>query len=113
MVTSSTALMPSAQNKKQVPPGQLHLDKSNGWVNWKPYLPGQKKSTRLCWLPIELRGPISASHEGTFVVASQSTHQLSVIDFTSMLKSLYKLGFILPQPRPRLTPVGIYDCSMD
>jgi hypothetical protein len=93
VVTPRTALMPSAQTTQQALSGELHLDKSNGWIMWKSDAL-VLESTRLCWLPIELRGKISASHEGTFVLASESTHQLTIIDFAPMLKSLYEKGII-------------------
>jgi hypothetical protein len=95
VVPLSPALMPLAQNREQAPLGWLNLDEKDGWVKWKPYAPVQQASTRLCWLPIELRGPLFANHEGLFVVVSASTQQLTAIDFTSMLKNLFKSGFVL------------------
>jgi hypothetical protein len=95
VVTSSTTLMLSAQNRQQALFGKLDFDESNGWITWKPYVTTQEKTTKLCWLPIELRSNIFASHDGIFAVASSSTGQLTVIDFAPTLKSLYKSGFIL------------------
>jgi hypothetical protein len=87
--------MPSAQNKLQALSGRLYFNNHTGWITWNSYALAQEEVTRLCWLPIELRGDISNSREGMFVIASKSTHQLTVIDFTPMLKRLYKAGFVL------------------
>jgi hypothetical protein len=93
-IKSFTATMRSAQNKMISPSGNLAFDKSNGWIMWKSYADLQERRSRLCWLPAELRGEQFASHEGMFVIASGSTNQLIIIDFTPMLKSLYDQGFI-------------------
>jgi hypothetical protein len=95
VATLSTDPIPSAQDKQQAPLGKLYLNASNGWITWQPYVPAHERNSRLCWLPIELRGDIFTSHEGVFAVSSRSTHQLTVIDFSPMLKSLYAKGFIL------------------
>jgi hypothetical protein len=71
------------------------FDESSGWVSWKPFTQSRDHSTRLCWLPAELRGYMVASHEGVFALASRLTHQLTIIDFTPMLNSLYNMGFIV------------------
>jgi hypothetical protein len=94
MVTPSTSLISSAHNREQVVSDNLVLDESNGWITWASHAPGQEGSSSLCWLPIDLRGDVSACREGVFVVFSTSTHQLTVIGFTPMLTSLYEKGLI-------------------
>jgi hypothetical protein len=93
---SSTVPIQSLQDKTKAPSGSFSLDDRNGWIMWKSYASlAHEEKSRLCWVPVELRGDVSASREGTFVFASRSTHQLTVIDFTQMLKSLYRQGFLL------------------
>jgi hypothetical protein len=75
--------------------GDLSLEQSSGWIVWKSFMPRQEESLRLCWLPAELRGSRFACRKGVFVVASELTHQLTIIDFTPMLLSLWELGLIL------------------
>jgi hypothetical protein len=91
-VTMSTASMSSGQSRITKPLGDLSLEESSGWIVWNSFMHRQEESLRLCWIPAELRGYQSACHEGVFVVASDLTHQLTIIDFTPMLLSL---GLIL------------------
>jgi hypothetical protein len=95
VVITPTTLNPSAQHTQQTLYGKLHLDQSNGWIVWSPNVLTPEESIRLCFLPIGLRGKISASHESIFIVVSRLTHQLTVIDFAPMLESLCKKGFAL------------------
>jgi hypothetical protein len=95
VVIPSADPIPLAQDEQQTPLGKLHLDASNGWITWQPYVHALEGNSRICWLPIELRGEILTSHEGVFAVLSGSTHQLTIIDFAPMLKSLFAKGFIL------------------
>jgi hypothetical protein len=115
VASSSTALMLSTQNRRHEPLGRLYLDERSGWVKWRSYAFAEQGSIRLCWLPTDLRGFVSASHGGIFVVVSGTTQQFTVIDFTLMLKGLYESGLIsLSNPSaslPTAVPVGLQLCA--
>lgn len=72
------------------------FDKRSNWIVWKSLAqpPKEASATKLCWLPAELRGDIYSNHKGKFAIASDLTHDLTIIDFTSMLDTLFDQGFV-------------------
>jgi hypothetical protein len=87
------AVNPSARTSEKAPLGDLWFDKESGWITWSTGI--KEEGLRLCWLPVELRGRSFNEHKSMFVVASASTHQLTIIDFASMLNMLRRFNFIL------------------
>jgi hypothetical protein len=79
----------------------LSFNKSTGWIVAQGTVRDHAQNhMRLCWLPVELRGGSFDAHETMFVIASESNHQLTIIDFETMLTMLHQLGvFSLPQSR--------------
>jgi hypothetical protein len=73
----------------------LSFDDKTGWIVIAnaDLGPGQSH-TRLCWLPVEMRGRIFKSHQSMFVIASELNYQLTIIDFEPMLAMLRGLGAI-------------------
>jgi hypothetical protein len=74
------------------PTHSLSFDKSAGWIVVHTIRDHEHNITRLCWLPAELRGDIFDAHESMFVIASESNHQLTIINFEPMLTMLRQLG---------------------
>jgi hypothetical protein len=74
----------------------ISFDKNSGWITMQsPKSAADQQTTTLCFLPAELRGLCFAIHnERTIVIASDSTHQLTIIDLGPMLDMLRKLGVI-------------------
>jgi hypothetical protein len=78
-----------------LPTPLLSFDKSTGWIVAQGIVcDDEQKITRLCWLPVELRGWLFDAHKGMFVIASESNHQLTIIDFQPMLTMLHQSGVI-------------------
>jgi hypothetical protein len=74
------------------PTPSLSFDKSAGWIVVHTTGDHEQNIIQLCWLPVELRGSAFDAHESMFAIASDSNHQLTIIDFNPMLTMLHQLG---------------------
>jgi hypothetical protein len=74
----------------------MSFDQQSGWIiGESPKLAADQQITKLCWLPVELRGQYFATHdERTIVIVSSFTQQFTIIDLGPMLDMLCKLGLI-------------------
>lgn len=73
----------------------LSFKKSTGWIVLAdPNVGPGRNDTQLCWLPVEMRGDEFDSHRSLFVIVSELTNQLIIIDFEPMLNMLWQLGVI-------------------
>jgi hypothetical protein len=74
----------------------LSFDEKTGWIVAQGTVRDhEQKITRLCWLPVELRGRQFIGYKSMFVIASDITYQLTIIDFKPMITMLRRLGVIL------------------
>jgi hypothetical protein len=77
------------------PSPSLSFDKSTGWIIAEHATNAYGRNiTHLCWLPVELRSEEFDTHESMIVVASDSSYQLTIIDFEPMLNMLRRLGVL-------------------
>jgi hypothetical protein len=71
----------------------LSFDESTGWIIAQHAANDDGRNiTQLGWLPVELRGRDFDTRDSMFVMASDSTYQLTIIDFEPMLNMLRRLG---------------------
>jgi hypothetical protein len=92
----SAALNHYSQSCVSFPRPLLSFDESTGWiVAWGTVHNHEQNIAQLCWLPVELRGQEYDAHESMFVIASETDHRLTIIDFKPMLIMLHQLGVML------------------
>jgi hypothetical protein len=78
------------------PSHSLSFTYSTGWIIAQHAANDYRQDiTKLCWLPIELRGRNFYTHNSILVIPSELTHQLTIIDFKPMLTMLRQLGVVL------------------
>jgi hypothetical protein len=66
----------------------LSYDVNTGWVQLKsPHALQGDRVISLCWLPVERRGDIFATHGHTLVIGAK-TGMITILDFAAMLASV-------------------------
>jgi hypothetical protein len=93
---TSLKIAPDVAKVDVASPPSLSFDEESGWIMLQlSTLPTNEKMRHLCWLPVELRGSHFATHnERIIVIASDSTHQLTIIDMGPMLDMLRGMGVV-------------------
>jgi hypothetical protein len=74
----------------------LSFNRASGWIMADmPTLSTKEKTRNLCWLPVELRSfKFATYNERKIVIASEITHQLTIVNMGPMLDHLRGLGLI-------------------